>query len=149
MHFKKALPPTYLLTSISLMVFLHYLFPIAEIIPYPWQLSGAVPLCIGIIFNLMADQALKKFNTTVKPFEESDSLVTTGIYGVSRHPMYIGMILMLLGIAIYLGSLTPFFVIPMFVFLINEKFISVEEQMLEKRFAESWSEYKTKVRRWI
>jgi len=149
MHFKKALPPTYLLTSISLMVFLHYLFPIAEIIPYPWQLSGAVPLCIGIIFNLMADQALKKFNTTVKPFEESDSLVTTGIYGVSRHPMYIGMILMLLGIAIYLGSLTPFFVIPMFAFLINEKFISVEEQMLEKRFAESWSEYKTKVRRWI
>jgi protein-S-isoprenylcysteine O-methyltransferase Ste14 len=149
MHIKKALPPTYLLTSISLMVFLHYLLPIAEIIPYPWQLSGAVPLCIGIIFNLMADQALKKFNTTVKPFEESDSLVTTGIYGVSRHPMYIGMILMLLGIAIYLGSLTPFFVIPMFAFLINKKFITVEEQMLEKRFGKNWSEYKAKVRRWI
>jgi protein-S-isoprenylcysteine O-methyltransferase Ste14 len=149
MHIKKALPPTYLLSSISLMVFLHYLLPLAEIIPYPWQLSGAVPLCIGIIFNLMADQALKKFNTTVKPFEESDNLVTTGIYGVSRHPMYIGMVLLLLGIAIFFGSLTPFFVIPIFAFLINEKFITVEEQILEKRFGKNWSAYKAKVRRWI
>jgi protein-S-isoprenylcysteine O-methyltransferase Ste14 len=149
MHIKKALPPTYLLSSILIIIFLHYLLPIAEIIHYPWQLAGGLPLLIGIIFNLMADQSLKKFNTTVKPFEESDSLVTTGIYGISRHPMYIGMVLMLLGIAIFFGSLTPFFVIPMFAFLINEKFITVEEQMLEKRFGKNWSEYKAKVRCWI
>lgn len=132
-----------------MMILLHYLLPLATVIPWPWQVSGTIPLCIGIIFNLMADQALKKSSTTVKPFEESSSLVTTGIYGVSRHPMYIGMVLILLGIAIFFGTLSPFFVMPLFTFLINKKFITVEEKMLEKSFGNNCSEYKAKVRRWI
>ena len=123
--------------------------PVVEIIPYPWQLIGCIPLLIGIIFNLVADKALKTFNTTVKPFKESTALVTSGIYGISRHPMYLGMVLMLLGLAILAGSLSPFLAIPVFVILMEIVFVKVEEAMLEKKFGIAWLEYKAKVRRWI
>jgi len=149
MSHRKILPPPYLFSAIVMMTLLHYLLPVAIVIPWPWQVSGAIPLCIGIICNLMADQALKESSTTVKPFEESSSLVTTGIYGISRHPMYNGMVLILLGIAICFGTLSPFFIVPLFIFLINKNFIRVEEEMLEKRFGKNWCEYKSKVRRWI
>ena len=89
---KKILPPTYLFTSIALMIVLHFLFPLVEVIPYPWLLLGGVPLLLGLALNLIADKAFKIVNTTVKPFEESKALITTGVFRFSRHPMYLGMI---------------------------------------------------------
>ena len=63
--------------------------------------------------------------------------------------MYLGMVLLLLGVAILLGSFTPFFVIPVFIILINQVFINFEEQMMEKQFGRAWIEYTFRVRRWI
>lgn len=146
---KKALPPTYLVSSIIAMPVLHFLSPVLTIIHFPWNLLGIVPLGIGIIFNLVADRAFKKTGTTVKPFEESITLITTGVFRVSRHPMYVGMVLILLGIAMLLGSLTPYVVIPVFVVLMEVNFVKVEERMLEEKFNEAWSAYKRKVRRWM
>lgn len=146
---RKVFPPTYLLISIIVMAALHFLFPVMNIIPLPWSLLGIVPLAGGIALNLAADNALHKAQTTVKPFEESAALVTTDVYRISRHPMYLGFALVLIGVAVILGSLTPCLVIPIFVILINEVFVKVEERMIEERFGQTWLEYKGKVRRWI
>jgi len=146
---KKVLPPTYLFISIVLMLMLHFLFPLGEVIAYPWMLTGCLPLLLGIALNLIADKAFKVFNTTVKPFQESTALITTGVFRVTRHPMYLGMILILFGIAILMGSLTPFFVLPVFAILMDQIFVKVEEQMLVEKFGNTWLEYSSKVRRWI
>jgi protein-S-isoprenylcysteine O-methyltransferase Ste14 len=53
------------------------------------------------------------------------------------------------GIAIFMGSLTPYAIIIVFIMLIDNVFIRVEEIMLEEKFGKSWLEYKRKVRRWI
>jgi protein-S-isoprenylcysteine O-methyltransferase Ste14 len=63
--------------------------------------------------------------------------------------MYLGFVLALIGLAILLGSLAPFFVIPVFALVIDRVFIQVEEIMLEAKFGQVWVEYKAKVRRWI
>jgi protein-S-isoprenylcysteine O-methyltransferase Ste14 len=63
--------------------------------------------------------------------------------------MYLGFVLVLIGIAVLLGSLTPWFIVPLFAVLMDRVFISVEEQMLQARFGQAWSEYKAQVRRWI
>ncbi len=146
---KKVLPPTYLISSIIAMLVLYFVFPVLRVICFPWNLLGIVPLAIGIILNLVADAAFKKTSTTVKPFEESKTLITTGVFRISRHPMYVGMVLILFGIGVLMGSLTPYAVIPVFVFLMEIVFIRVEERKLEEKFGEAWSAYKGKVRRWI
>jgi protein-S-isoprenylcysteine O-methyltransferase Ste14 len=149
MNSKRVLPPTYLLVSIVVMVVLHFLLPVTTIIPLPWNVIGIIPLTLGIAINIFADNALHKANTTVKPFEESAALVTSGVYQLSRHPMYLGFTLILIGVAILVGSLMPYIVIPIFVVLMDRVFIQVEEKMLEARFGEAWLTYKRRTRPWI
>ncbi len=145
----KSLPPTYLFMSILAMVVLHLLFPILTIIPFPWNTLGVIPIVTGIVSNVIADKAFKKHKTTVKPFEQSRTLVTSGVFRVSRNPMYLGFVLILVGAAIMMGSLAPYSVIPVFVAFIHRVFIVNEERMLHATFGENWLEYSKRVRRWI
>ncbi len=146
---KRVLPPTYLLAFIVVMIALRFLLPMAMIVPFPWSLFGLVLLAAGILINLIADKAFTKANTTVKPFEESAVLITDGAFRISRHPMYLGFVLILIGIAVIMGTLSPFFAIPVFAALMDIVFIRVEERKLEEAFGRTWLEYKRGVRRWI
>lgn len=145
----KILPPTYFLSGIVLTLLLHILIPFIQIIEFPFNLLGLIPLIISGILNLAADNALKKFNTTVKPFETSTFLVTTGVYSISRNPMYLGMFLFLLGESIILGSIGSFIIPILFMIVINERFILSEEKMLGAEFQEEYLKYCKDVRRWI
>ena len=146
---KKIMPTTYLLLALLVMLALRFSQPLNQIIPSPWNLLGIIPLLLGIIINLYADKALHIANTTVKPFQESNSLVTVGVYSLSRHPMYLGFVLVLIGVAVLLGALTPWLIIVCFVVLVELVFIRIEERMLSEKFGPSWIEYKKKVHRWI
>ncbi|HEY46851.1 MAG: hypothetical protein AMJ88_06845 [Anaerolineae bacterium SM23_ 63] len=146
---KRVLPPTFLYVAIIFIVLLHFIFPIAQILEIPWNLVGLVPLILGIALNLMADNAFKRYQTTVKPFQESSALITDGAYRLSRHPMYLGFVLILIGLSLLLGSISPYIVVIVFAILMDVVFIRVEESMLEAKFQDEWKEYKSKVRRWI
>jgi protein-S-isoprenylcysteine O-methyltransferase Ste14 len=146
---KKMLPPTYFICTIGLAVSLHFLFPVRHFISLPWRILGLIPLAIGLALNLLADQAFKRHNTTVKPFAESSALVTDGVFNVSRNPMYLGMVLILLGVATLLGSAAPFAVIPVLAVLLERIFIVPEERMLEDTFGDRFRQYRNRVRRWI
>ncbi len=146
---KPVLPPAYLFGAIVLIVVLHFLLPINRLIPPLYNLLGLVPLFVGTLANIHASNLFKKAGTTVKPFEPSSTLVTNGPYRFSRHPMYLGMTLILAGLAVLLGSVTPVLVVPVFAWLMDRRFIVAEEQALEETFGEAYLEYKRHVRRWI
>ena len=131
------------------MVALHLLLPLATVIPFAWNLLGAIPLAVGLGINVIADGLFRRVHTTVKPFEESAMLVTDGPFRISRNPMYLGFALTLAGVAMVLGSLTPFIVLPVFVILIDRLFIVREEQMLAQRFGAAYLAYTQRTRRWI
>ena len=143
------MPPTYLLIAIVLVLAIHFVFPGIKIVPVPWNPLGIVPLAFGIALNLIADKAFHQAETTVKPFEESSALLTTGVFQITRNPMYLGYVLILIGVAPIVRSVTPYAVIVVFAILMDRVFIRVEEQMLEHTFGPAWSEYAAKVRRWI
>jgi protein-S-isoprenylcysteine O-methyltransferase Ste14 len=149
MKTKQILPPTYVLAALVLMLVLHFAFPGIRLIPPPWNLLGLIPLIIGVALNLIADSAFHRAGTTVKPFQESSALLTGGVYRLSRHPMYLGFVLVLIGVAILLGSLTPWVVVPIFTGSMEVIFIQEEERMLAEKFGPDWLAYKKKVRRWI
>jgi protein-S-isoprenylcysteine O-methyltransferase Ste14 len=146
---KKVMPTTWLLLAIVVTIALHFLFPVMRIVPAPWNLLGIIPLAAGVAINLVADSAFRKANTTVKPFEESSSLIVDGAFRISRNPMYLGFVLILIGVAVLLGSLAPFVVALAFAILMDRAYIGIEEGMLAARFGTQWEEYKQTTRRWL
>jgi len=149
MQAKKTMPTTYLLISIAVMTALHFLFPAMRIIPPLWNLLGLVPLALGVIINLAADKAFHQAHTTVKPFEESSALIMHGVFRASRNPMYLGFVLILIGIAVLMRSLTPYVVVLAFAILIDRMYITVEERMLAEKFGAEWEKYRQSTRRWL
>jgi protein-S-isoprenylcysteine O-methyltransferase Ste14 len=149
MDTKKIMPTTYLLAAILLMLAMHFLLPVANIIPHLWNLLGILPVAVGVAINLAADGAFHKAGTTVKPFEESSALVTNGVYQFTRNPMYLGFVFILIGLAVLLRSLTPYLVIITFAVLVDRMFIAVEERILAEKFGLDWKIYKLSTRRWL
>ena len=146
---KKPLPPTYLFSAILGMAILHFLFPVRTILRFPLILTGLLPFALGAYLNMSADRLFKQAETTVKPYEESSSLITGGVFRISRNPMYLGFILILAGLALMAGTLSPWLVIPAFAVVMEFVFIRPEERMLEETFGDAWLDYRAGVRKWI
>jgi protein-S-isoprenylcysteine O-methyltransferase Ste14 len=149
MKAQQVMPTTYALVAALAMILLHVLVPLPRVIPSPWHLLGLAPLALGVALNLAADHSFHNAGTTVKPLEEPTALITGGVFRFSRNPMYLGFVLVLLGVAILLRSVTPYLIIPVFAVLTDRVFIRVEEANLDRRFGEAWLQYRARVRRWL
>jgi len=145
----RVLPPVYFLVHLLAMAGLHLFLPVARWIPRPLGYLGIVPALAGVGLAIAARMLFARQGTTIRPFEESSALVVTGPYRLTRNPMYLGMTLVLIGEAVWLGTATPWLVLPMFLWLITTRFIRHEEAMLEQRFGAQYREYKSRVRRWV
>jgi protein-S-isoprenylcysteine O-methyltransferase Ste14 len=91
----------------------------------------------------------KRAQTTVKPHETPSTLITSGPYRFSRHPMYAFMTLILLGAAVFLGSLTAFVGPILFLVVVELVFIPKEEEAMAEAFGEEYVKYRRRVRKWI
>ncbi len=110
---------------------------------------GLLLVGFGVVLNLWTDSLFKKNRTTVKPQEMPSKLLITGPFRISRHPMYLGMVSILLGEAVFLGSLIAFVFPLIFAILMGLFFIPREEENLERAFGREYVDYKRRVRRWI
>ena len=142
-------PPVLLLIAVVLMVVLHYVLPVARWLAWPWRALGALPIAVAVLVGFWGAVQFRRHDTTIIPFEQSTALIAKGPYRYSRNPLYISMTLILVGLWILLGSLSPVVVVPLFVWWISSRFIANEERHLEAQFGRTYLEYKTKVRRWL
>ncbi|MEA1925615.1 MAG: isoprenylcysteine carboxylmethyltransferase family protein [Patescibacteria group bacterium] len=143
------LPPVYLLLYLLLAAGLHFIFPVAQLVHAPYNYSGILLLGIGIGLNIWADSLFKKTKTTVKPSKRSSALILHGPFRFSRHPMYLGMVISLFGIAILLGSLAAFVAPIAFFATVSLIFIPHEEKAMENVFGKKYLDYKKRVRCWL
>jgi protein-S-isoprenylcysteine O-methyltransferase Ste14 len=143
------MPTTYFIILILLSIGFHFVFPLFKFIFSPYNYLGFGLIIFGIIMNLWTDSLFKKKQTTVKPYEMPNFFVTSGPFKLSRHPMYLGMMSILLGVAIFLGSLITFAFPIIFIMIMEKLFIPLEEKNLEKKFGNQYIDYKKRVRRWI
>lgn len=106
---------------------------------------------IGLGFDILGLLAFRKAKTTINPLqpERSTQIVSTGVYRVTRNPMYLGMALMLLGLAVYLASPWALLGPLAFAAYLTRFQIRPEEQALTARFGAAYTTYCAQVRRWL
>mgnify|MGYP001303442824 FL=1 len=112
---------------------------------------GSFMIISGLIFIVSAIILFKKYQTTITPLNPSNAtkLITVGIYKFSRNPMYLGLLLVLLGISIIINLIGGFFLIPLFILYLNLFQIIPEENAMVNLFKDEFLDYKKSVRRWI
>ena len=96
-----------------------------------------------------AFREFKNAGTAVDPFEETTALVQSGPFAFSRNPMYIGLTMGYIGIALATRTTLPFAALPAVLWMMNTGVIEREERYLERKFGEAYRQYKERVPRWI
>ena len=145
----KIRPDMYFIIFLILSIVMHFIFPIKKLIFSPYTYLGFVFIALGIILNIWTDILFKKKKTTVKPYKKPTQLLISGPFRISRHPTYLGMTILLLGVTIIHGTLITFVFPIIFIILMELFFIPFEEKNLERIFGKKYLNYKKKVRRWI
>jgi len=113
--------------------------------------AAAVIALIGITFDVLGLIAFHRAKTTVNPLRpnKTTSLVSSGVYRITRNPMYVGMLFLLIAWAVFLASPWALLGPLAFVLYMNRFQIGPEERVLEGLFGDDFTEYKRKVRRWL
>ena len=115
------------------------------------KIIGVFILLAGLVTAFLGYLLFKKYKTTVNPInpEETTILVTTGIFSITRNPMYLGLFFVICSTVLLFGSWFGIIILMFFVWYINKFQIIPEEETMEKKFGNKYNEYKKNVRRWI
>lgn len=143
------LPPVAFVLCIAAMAALHAAVPIVGLLPQPFNWAGTAFITGGVGIAAWHARLFRRIGTNIHTFGEPGILVREGLFQVSRNPMYLGFAMALLGVAMLLGSATPFGVALAFVLLADRWYIEVEEQAMLKKFGVEYERYRQQVPRWI
>jgi len=144
-----SIPDATLIGSILLAYFLDRILPITEIIPSPLNLIGWVVVAAGLGLALYTLSMLKSKHTSSDPGGVPSTLITTGLYSLSRNPLYLAYVIIASGAAIIFGSISAF-IAPVICFsVIHLVIIPFEEKNLQKIFGQTYEHYQRSVHRWI
>ena len=115
------------------------------------QVVALILAVAGAVISILGVVSFRRAGTTVNPLtpDASSSLVLSGIYSLSRNPMYLGFLIVLLGWAIYISNALAFLFVPAFVLYMNRFQIEPEEHALTSRFGQEFAAYTSRVRRWL
>ena len=142
-------PPVWLLFGLILTFVLNEFFPGVRFTSLEGQVVGGIVILIGLALLVTANGLFTRAGTDVIPFRDVTALVTSGVYRYSRNPMYLGMAAVLLGCAITVGAATALLITPVFMAIIEVRFIRPEEEMLRGLFPQEYPAYCARVRRWL
>lgn len=106
-------------------------------------------LALGLWLMAMAVLRMRAEGTTVIPHRVPTALVTDGVFGISRNPIYLGDALVLLAATFWADSVLGLLVLGGFVWVITDRFIRAEEERLAEAFGDAAAEWFNRVRRWI
>jgi len=143
-------PPLLYLVAILVGLGIHQflsvpLFPVQGVLPW----LGYPLLLAGLVLMLLTMREIFKVHSTIRPDKAASALVTRGPFRLSRNPIYLGMCLIQISIALSLNSFWILLMLVPSIEVLNKKVIVREERYLESAFGEAYREYCTRVRRWI
>jgi len=143
------IPPVWLAVFAALAWVQATRLPLWQPGPAILDLAGGLMVGGGLVLIGLAAHAMMQARTTVIPHRDPDALVTSGIFRRSRNPIYLGDALILTGLMLRWEAWPSLILLPLFVWLITDRFIAPEEARLRDRFGAAFERYAAATRRWI
>lgn len=113
------------------------------------RIAGLVLIIAGVPLALVSLGIFRAVHTTTVPFETASKLVTWGPYRLTRNPMYVGLLLIYLGVAGLQSQIWPLLLLPLLLMYIDRVVIPVEETRLRQVFGDMYDQYCARVHRWV
>jgi protein-S-isoprenylcysteine O-methyltransferase Ste14 len=129
---------------------LDWLYPLPFVpasVPGGW-IGGAV-FAAAFALAIWAIVTIRKAGTAVETVKPTTTIVASGPFRFTRNPIYLGMILGQIGLAIAFNSLWILVALVPFFFLLRYGVVAREEAYLERKFGDVYLGYKSRVRRWL
>jgi protein-S-isoprenylcysteine O-methyltransferase Ste14 len=137
-----------LLLQLALVFLLGWLCPLSVLAP-AYNYAGILLVFVGLLMAGAAVRHLRVARTTVDPHGSVSAVVTGGPYRWSRNPIYLGFLMIAIGLPMALGTWWGVLASPVFVLAVNGLVIRHEEQYLRRKFAATYEAYMARTRRWL
>ncbi|MCE8008874.1 isoprenylcysteine carboxylmethyltransferase family protein [Aestuariivita sp.] len=144
------------LPPVWLAVFVLLAWAQVSYLPYGLSFGGAWAdlvggLCVGggILLMALAFAEFRRHKTTLIPHQTPSQLIQSGIFSRTRNPIYLGDTLVLLGLILRWDAVLALPLVPIFVWVIERRFILPEEDRMRRTFRMEFARYANKVRRWV
>ena len=142
-------PPLVLIALITIGIAIHFIAP-AQLLPDGGiQFVGIPVVLVGLAFALSANLSFHRVGTDDRFASPTSTIVQAGAFSLSRNPMYLGMVLITLGVVISIDSAWSLLVLPVLIIYLQIGVIQREEEYLERWFGQQYRDYRSKVRRWL
>jgi protein-S-isoprenylcysteine O-methyltransferase Ste14 len=142
-------PPIVALIFIVIAYFLGRFAPLPFVAPLILRNIGLLLTFVGFLLGIGAFVEFRKARTTVDPHGSVKQLVTSGVYRFTRNPIYLGFLLMVIGLPLNSGLYWGVVMAPFYILTMNRLVIEREETYLEQKFKDVFTSYKSRVRRWL
>jgi protein-S-isoprenylcysteine O-methyltransferase Ste14 len=146
---QRLLPPVLVVVLLALMALLHRLLPVPRLVPPSWAMLAVLPIASGLLLLVVARVQFLRLRTNIHTFRTPDRLARAGVFRLSRNPMYLGFLLVLMGAAWMSGTLAAWAAPLLFYAAAALWYIPYEEAMLERAFGDQWRTYRRTTRRWL
>jgi len=113
------------------------------------DLLGGLLVGGGLLLMALAVFEFRRARTTIVPHRTPSAMITDGIYGRTRNPIYLGDALILAGLVLFWDAVPALVLVPLFVWVIERRFILPEEGRMRRTFRADFARYERKVRRWV
>lgn len=145
---KWLLPPVLFLLCLFAMFTAAWYVP-ESIFPAPYNWWGALLILAGLAFGATGAATFREKRTNLNPLRNPTVLVTGGVFSLSRNPMYLGLAVCLLGVALILDTAPAFFFVVLFFLVANYWYVPFEEMRMRESFGATYEAYCARTRRWI
>ena len=142
-------PPVVALMFIVIAYFLGRFVPLSFSTPSVLRYLGLALTFAGFLLGIGALIEFRKARTTLDPHGSAKQLVTSGIYRFTRNPIYLGFLLMVIGLPLNSGLYWGIILAPFYIFMMDRLIIQHEEVYLERKFGNAYTGYTSRVRRWL
>lgn len=152
MNMELKIPPALVMVLFggAMWAFDTYLFSGFDVIPASYWISRFF-LLMAVMLGVLGLFQFHRNSTSIDPHkpEKAANLVTGGIYRLSRNPMYVALLFLLIGFGFRLQNLPSLLFVPLFILYMNRFQIKPEEEVLMEKFGEEYRQYTSNVRRWL